>query len=131
MTPLLALVVVVSGGVAAIVRYSISTFTASRPAGSALRRFPWAVLVVNAAGSALAGCAAGLAAGSALTADVRLVLITGVAGGLTTFSTFSVETVDLLRSGRWSTAVVSCLGNLVVGLALAVAGYVVGVLLSS
>ncbi|MBF4634621.1 CrcB family protein [Agreia pratensis] len=131
MTPLLALVVVVSGGLAAIVRYAISTFTASRPDTSAFRRFPWAVLVVNAAGSALAGCAAGLAAGSALTPDVRLVLITGVAGGLTTFSTFSVETVDLLRSGRWSTAVVSCLGNLVVGLTLAVAGYVVGVLLSS
>ena len=131
MTPLLALVVVVAGGLAAIVRYGVSTFAASRPRASRLRRFPWAVLLVNAVGSALAGCAAGLAAGSALTADVRLVLITGVAGGLTTFSTFSVETVDRLRSGRWRTAVVSCLGNLFVGITLAVAGYAVGVLLSS
>lgn len=131
MTPLLALVVVVSGGIAAVLRYSVSTFVASRPDTSPLRRFPWAVLLVNAVGSALAGCAAGLAATFVLSADVRLVLITGVAGGLTTFSTFSVETVDLVRSGRWRTAAVSCLLNLVVGIALAVAGYALGVLISS
>jgi CrcB protein len=129
--PLLALVVVVAGGVAAVVRYSVSVFVASRSAESALRRFPWAVLAVNAVGSALAGCAAGFAATTALSDDVRLVLITGVAGGLTTFSTFSVETVDLVRSGRWRTAAASCLLNLALALALATAGYALGVLLSS
>jgi CrcB protein len=131
MSPLLALVVIVAGGVAAVVRYSVSTFVASRAPESALRRFPWAVLAVNAAGSALAGCAAGFAATTALSEDVRLVLITGVAGGLTTFSTFSVETVELVRSGRWTTAAASCLLNLASGLALAAAGYALGVLCSS
>ncbi|MDN4638655.1 CrcB family protein [Agreia sp. PsM10] len=131
MTPLLALVVVVSGGFAAVVRYGVSTWVASRPSSSPLRRFPWAVLVVNGAGSALAGCAAGLASTLALSDDVRLVLVTGVAGGLTTFSTFSVETVALLRDGRRGVAALSCLLNLAVGLALAVGGYALGVLLSS
>jgi CrcB protein len=131
MTPFLAVVVVVAGGLAAIVRYSVSTFVASRPPGSPLRRFPWAVLAVNALGSAIAGCAAGLAATTALSDDLRLVLITGVAGGLTTFSTFSVETVELMRSGRWRTAAGSCLLNFTAGLAFAVAGYALGVLLSS
>jgi CrcB protein len=131
MTPLLALAVVVSGGIASVLRYALSTYTASRAAGSRLRRFPWAVLIVNAAGSALAGCAAGLAATLSLSPDVRLVLITGVAGGLTTFSTFSVETVELVRSGRWGSAVASCLLNLALGLGLAAGGYAVGVLLSS
>lgn len=131
MTPLLAVVVVVSGGLAAVLRYGVSTFVASRSPSSRLRRFPWAVLLVNALGSALAGCAAGLAATSVLSADARLVLVTGVAGGLTTFSTFSVETVDLVRRGGWRTAVASCALNLTVGLALAVAGYAVGVLLLS
>jgi CrcB protein len=130
-TPLLALVVVVAGGVAAVVRYSVSIFVASRPAGSQLRRFPWAVLAVNAVGSALAGAAAGLAMTSALSDDLRLVLVTGVAGGLTTFSTFSVETVELMRSGRGRTAAASCLLNLVAGAVFAVAGYALGVLLSS
>lgn len=131
MTPLLALVVVAAGGVAAVLRYLVGVVVAARPASSGLRRFPWAVLLVNAVGSALAGCAAGLAATSAMSADVRLVLITGVAGGLTTFSTFSVETVTLARCGRWRTAAVSCVLNLAVGLALAVAGYALGVLLSA
>lgn len=131
MTPLLALVVVVSGGLAAVVRYAVTTVVASRPEGSALRRFPSAVLLVNAVGSALAGCAAGLAATSALSDDARLVLITGVAGGLTTFSTFSVETVDLVLSGRWRTAVSSIVANLAVATGLAVAGYALGVLLTS
>jgi CrcB protein len=124
-------VVVVCGGLAAVLRYSISTIVASRSVASSPRRFPWAVLIVNAVGSALAGCAAGFAVTSALSDDVRLVLVTGVAGGLTTFSTFSVETVELVRSGRWPTAVASCLLNLFVGVALAVAGYALGVLLSS
>ena len=131
MTPLLAVVVVVSGGIAAVVRYAVSSWVASRPSSSRLHRFPWAVLLVNGAGSALAGGAAGLASTLALNGDVRLVLITGVAGGLTTFSTFSVETVGLLREGRPGMAALSCLLNLAVGLALAIGGYALGVLLSS
>lgn len=131
MSPLLALVVVVAGGFAAVVRYAVSTWVASRPTSSWLRRFPWAVLLVNAVGSALAGCAAGLSSTMAVSDGVRLVLITGVAGGLTTFSTFSVETVVLIRAGRLGSAVASCLLNLAVGLALAIGGYALGVLLSS
>jgi CrcB protein len=131
MTPVLAVMVVLAGGVAAVLRYSLSMFFASRRENSSRTAFPWAVLVVNALGSALAGCAAGLSTTMAVSPEVRLVLITGVAGGLTTFSTFSVETVGLLRSGRWARALASCILNLAVGLGLAIAGYAVGVLLSS
>jgi CrcB protein len=122
-TPLLVLAVVVSGGLAAVVRYGVSSWVGSRHPESPWRRFPWAVLVVNAAGSALAGVAAGLASVSALSEDARLVLIGGVAGGLTTFSTFSVETVELVRAARWRTAVASGLLNMALGIALASAGY--------
>ena len=123
MTPLLALVVVVSGGLAAVLRYAVTLFVASREQGSWLRRFPWAVLIVNAVGSLLAGCAAGFAATGLVSADTRLVLVTGVAGGLTTFSTFSVETIELLRSDRWRYAVASVALNLMIGIALAALGY--------
>jgi CrcB protein len=123
-TPLLVLAVVLSGGLAAVARYGVSVWVGSRHPESPWRRFPWAVLIVNAAGSALAGVAAGLASASVLSPDARLVLIGGMAGGLTTFSTFSVETVELVRSGRWRTAVASGLLNLAVGLALATGGYV-------
>jgi CrcB protein len=123
MTPLLALIVVVSGGLAAVLRYAVTLFVASREQGSWLRRFPWAVLIVNAVGSLLVGSAAGFAAAGAVSADLRLVLITGIAGGLTTFSTFSVETVELLRSDRWRSALTSVALNLVIGIGLAALGY--------
>lgn len=123
MTPLLAVVVVVSGGLAAVLRYAVTLFVASREQESWLRRFPWAVLIVNAAGSLLAGSAAGFAAAGVVSADLRLVLVTGVAGGLTTFSTFSVETVELLRSDRWRYALTSVAFNLVIGIGLAALGY--------
>lgn len=123
MTPLLALVIVVSGGLAAVLRYAVTLFVASREHDSGLRRFPWAVLIVNAVGSLIAGCAAGLAATGLVSTDARLVLVTGVAGGLTTFSTFSVETVELVRSNRWRYAAASVALNLVVGIGLAALGY--------
>jgi CrcB protein len=122
-TPVLAAVVVVSGGLAAVLRYAVTQFAASRANGSWLRRFPWAVLIVNAAGSLLAGCAAGFASAGIVSADARLVLVTGVAGGLTTFSTFSVETVQLVQTSQWRKAAVSVALNLVLGIGLAALGY--------
>ena len=121
----LAMVVVTIGGLAAVLRYGVSLFVASRHHGSWLHRFPWAVFVVNAVGSAIAGVAAGLASTAALSADTRLVLVTGLAGGLTTFSTFSVETVELVRIGRLRTAAWSVAINLVIGFAAAGGGYVI------
>ncbi len=59
----------------------------------------------------------------AIGADARLVVLGGFAGGLTTFSTFSVEAVQLAMDGRWRTAVSSVLANLTLGLAACVAGF--------
>jgi CrcB protein len=50
--------------------------------------FPWGTLAINVAGSALIGVVAGLGVGG----DLRLFLVTGVLGGFTTFSAFSLET---------------------------------------
>ncbi len=50
--------------------------------------FPWGTLAINVAGSALIGVAAGLGVGG----EWRLFLVTGVLGGFTTFSAFSLET---------------------------------------
>lgn len=50
--------------------------------------FPWGTLAINIAGSALIGVAAGLGVGG----EWRLFLVTGVLGGFTTFSAFSLET---------------------------------------
>ena len=115
MTPLLALVIVVTGAAATAVRYALSLLFAPRLA--------WAVLVVNVAGSAIGGAVLGLAERAAIGADVRVVLLTGLCGGLTTFSTFSVETVQLVQSGRARTAFASVTANLVLGVGAAALAY--------
>ena len=111
------LAVLVAGAIGAVLRYLASRLAARRPG------FPWAVLVVNVVGSATAGVVVALATYAGLSGDLRLILVTGFCGGLTTFSTFSVETVQLVQSGRARTAFASVTANLVLGVGAAALAY--------
>ena len=115
-----ALVTVAAGGLAAVIRYLVSVALAR---SSDAEGFPWAVLAVNVVGSAIGGVVLGLAQHAAMPADLQLILLTGVCGGLTTFSTFSVETVQLARAGRWRAASLSVGANLALGLAACALGF--------
>ncbi|WP_411699595.1 fluoride efflux transporter CrcB [Conyzicola sp.] len=117
MTPLLALAVIAAGAVAAVARYLVSLSFARTPG------FPWAVLTVNVAGSLIGGAVLALAERAEVSADLRLILLTGLCGGLTTFSTFSVETIELVRTGYTRIAVLSVAANLVLGVGAAAAAY--------
>jgi fluoride exporter len=118
----LAASVVVCGGLAALARHLVAVWFGSD------QRFPWAVLTVNIIGSALAGAVIALGAG--LSGDLQLILLTGVAGGLTTFSTFSVETVQLVLDGRARAAALNVALNLGAGLAVTAMSYALVVLAS-
>ncbi len=109
--------VVVAGALGAVARYLVSRALAPKS------RFPWAVLVVNVVGSALGGALLGLAEAGAVSADLRLILLTGFCGGLTTFSTFSVETIQLVLDGKGRTAAVSVVTNLALGTLVAALAY--------
>lgn len=62
---------------------------------------PWGTLAVNVAGCFVIGLLYGLAAGGTqMSAQTRALLTTGFCGGLTTFSTFSNETLGLLQGGH-------------------------------
>ncbi len=111
----LALTVALAGGLGACLRY-LATL---------LLPLPWGVLAVNAVGSAVAGIVLALADAAAIGGDIRLILLTGFAGGLTTFSTFSVETIELVRDGRWRTATVNVVASLAAGIGLALGGYAI------
>ena len=115
MTPLVVAVALAGGALAALVRYALAVRLADAS-------FPAAVLIVNVCGSLIAGIALGLSemlgAG-----ELRYVLLGGVAGGLTTFSTFSVETVQLILGRRTRALVISVVANLVGGLAAVIAGW--------
>jgi CrcB protein len=111
--------VVLAGAAGAVLRYLTSGVLAAR------KSFPWAVLVVNVVGSTIGGVILGFSALGALSGDWRLVLLTGFCGGLTTFSTFSVETVQLINDGRGRVALVSIASNLVLGVAVAFAAFAI------
>lgn len=111
--------VLVAGAAGAVLRYLVSRFFAPRPGASKRGGLPWAVLVVNALGSAIGGATLGLAQAGAVSADVQLILLTGFCGGLTTFSTLSVETIQLVLESRGRTALLSVAANVVVGVGVA------------
>ena len=106
---MIVVAVIAAGILGAVLRYGLTTFSPS-----------WGVLAVNVVGSFVAG--AGLAT---LSGDARLVLLTGFCGGLTTFSTFSVETVQTVLDGKVRSAALSVAANLVFGIGAAAAGYAV------
>ena len=118
MSAWLVLGVLVAGGAAAVARFLISRVL---PAGPG--RLPLGVLTVNVAGSLIGGVVLGLAERAAVSDDLRLILLTGVCGGLTTFSTWSVETVELALTGRWQAGIVNLIGTLALGFLACGAGY--------
>ncbi len=110
MTVLVMVAAIAAGGLGALVRHGLNRAFRASPA-----KTPRAVLLANILGCSIAGIVVGL---SSLDPDgsVRLIALGGFAGGLTTFSTFSVETVQLAIEGRWRTLAGSVLGNLAGGL---------------
>ena len=85
--------------------------------------FPYATVIINVAGSLLIGLAVGYAARNVSFGEWRLFLATGVCGGFTTFSAFSMECVQLLQQNRNIAAVCYAVGSVVFGTAAAFAGY--------
>jgi CrcB protein len=107
------LVVMCSGSLGAASRYSIGLL-AAKAWGT---QFPWGTLTVNLIRCFLIGLIFALADRvHLLTPNIRLLLITGYLGALTTFSSFSLETVNAGRAGLtlqpWVNILVSNLGGL-------------------
>lgn len=116
-----ALLVGVGGGIGAAARFWLAgTITARRAPG-----LPWGTWTVNVAGSFVVGLVTGCLWFSGAGEHWRLLLATGLCGGFTTFSTASVETAALLRSGRVRPAVLYALSTLAVTVAAVVAGIAV------
>lgn len=85
--------------------------------------FPYGTLVVNIAGAFVIGVLMEFGSRSTLlSADVRTGLAVGFLGGLTTFSTFSYETLRLLEDGEFLVASVNVLASVLVCLLFTWAG---------
>jgi CrcB protein len=120
MSPLLVLAVAAGGGVGAAGRFLLDGLINT----GRQFRLPVGTLAINITGSLLLGVIVGAA--TQLGAVPVAVLGTGVMGGYTTFSTASFETVRLARNGRINAAAVNGLGMLVVSVAAAIAGILLG-----
>jgi fluoride exporter len=92
--------------------------------------FPWGTLIVNLAGAFLIGFVQEVAGARMLSEASRLLLGTGVMGGLTTYSAFSFESVRLVQAGAWRAASLNVIATTVLCLALCAAGIAAGRLLS-
>jgi fluoride exporter len=106
------------GGLGAIARFLLDG-AVSR---TAARRFPLGTLAVNLSGS----LALGVLAGARLSGDPDRLAATGFIGAFTTFSTWVLETHRLGEEDRLRLGWLNLLGSLVVGLAAAWIGRVVG-----
>ncbi|MCP1502350.1 CrcB protein [Curtobacterium herbarum] len=121
MTALVLVVVAVGGGLGAALRFVLDGVVKAR-----VTRFPLGTLLINVSGSLVLGFVTGLGEAGTLAAPMVAVLGTGMMGGYTTFSTASVETVQLLRSGKTRLAVLNGLGMLVVSVGAAALGLQLG-----
>ncbi|HEX6995438.1 MAG TPA: fluoride efflux transporter CrcB [Gammaproteobacteria bacterium] len=101
--------VALGGALGSMSRYAVGRVVARFAEGA----FPWSTLIVNVSGSLLIGVLAALAADgrAPLSSEARAFLLVGVLGGFTTFSSFSLETLSLVRDGQWVGAAVNVLAS--------------------
>jgi CrcB protein len=127
---ILALILVfVGGAVGSMCRFWLSGFVAERFGET----FPYGTLIVNLVGSWIIGLAAGWIAhfnDPFWASAAKQLLMVGICGGLTTFSSFSLQTWSLMLSGRWGSAFTNVLVSTILCLALVALGWDLGQRLS-
>lgn len=108
----------VLGGCGALARFGLTLLVADRfhP------HLPLGTMAVNLSGAFLLG----LLAGAAVDGDARLLLGAGLIGSYTTFSTWMVETQRIEEAGKRRIAVLNVVLSIVLGLAAATLGHVLG-----
>jgi len=116
-------IVFLGGGIGAALRHGVN-FGAARWLGAG---FPWGTLIVNVTGSLIMGLIAGYFAFKGdVSQNWRLFLTTGILGGYTTFSAFSLDAAVLYERGEVSLAAVYVVASVV----LSIAGLFVGMWLA-
>ena len=109
------------GFLGAISRYIISIYTSKQ----FLFKIPLGTLIVNVLGGFLIGLMELTIKNNFISPQLKLFLTTGIMGGLTTFSTFSYETIVLIKEGNILLAILNILLNLILSLLGVVLGNIV------
>ena len=119
--------IAIGGALGSMARYGLSSL-AARWIGET---FPWGTLIVNVTGSFVIGFFVGLTGPDGrmiVSPNARLFVTVGICGGYTTFSSFSLQTLNLIRDGDVMEAggnvlasVIGCLASVWLGYAVAAA----------
>jgi CrcB protein len=117
----------VGGAIGAVLRFIISGI-AYNIFG---QNFPWGTLVVNMFGCFLIGLFSQLFEEIAISPNLRVLILVGGLGAFTTFSTYALENVNLLREGQLAIALLNILVSTVVGVIFVFFGMVVANYLSA
>lgn len=112
----------VGGALGSMARYGVS-LGVNRWFGASGQ--PLATAIVNIVGCAVIGLMAGMVAGETwrISTQVRAFAFAGIMGGFTTFSSFGLDTLNLVQQGRLGAAVTNVVLQLGLGLAAVFAGY--------
>ena len=111
------LAVFIGGGLGALSRYAVTTALAGK-----LGNFPIGTFAANILGSFLMGVLLGIFS-SKTNETLRLLLTVGFLGGFTTFSSFSAETLTLIRDGQIFSALINVFASVGIGLAFCALGF--------
>jgi CrcB protein len=120
--------IMLGGALGSYLRYCVGRWCGDQPWGQS---FPFGTLIVNVAGSFLLGLAAVVIL-ERLAPEHQgwfLLIGTGFCGGLTTFSTFELETFKLVRDGSWWYALANVGGSFAAGFVALLLGVALGSLL--
>jgi len=106
------LTVAAGGALGTMLRYAISGLVAVRFGET----FPWGTLIINVTGSFVIGFFATLTGPDGrllMSGTIRQFVMVGICGGYTTFSSFSLQTLNLMRDGEWLYAGGNAVGSVV------------------
>jgi CrcB protein len=122
-----AVLVGVFGMAGALLRFAVDSWFAHHSGprgavGSTPRHWPWATLTVNVTGCLIIGLSIGVTGRLGLVPEWQAAVATGLAGGLTTFSSWTTATVRLLSESRFGAAALNVGTNLAAGFAAAAVG---------
>lgn len=111
------LLVALGGGIGSALRFCTSLYIHAK-------YFPWPTLLVNIIGSFIIGLVFALSLkDQSFLYNWKIFLATGLCGGFTTFSAFTIENMDLLQSGRWLLALTYIALSIVLGIGAAFLGF--------
>jgi CrcB protein len=119
---LLYLLIALGGALGSVSRFWLNGLISSQVGET----FPWGTLVINVTGSFVIGFFATLTAPEGrifVGGNTRQFFMTGVCGGYTTFSSFSLQTLNLAHDGEWARAGGYALGSMVACLVAVWLGY--------